>query len=286
MRKSSVRNIYTTTSMEFCHIFFKQKAFYPHRSTITVTMTMKDDSKILIVKDGRSSTLKYKLVVKKIALRLRYATFTDKLRSRWLGSVNTLGLKRSMQATRTAHFTFNANQSTARVQSIFNYSAIPQSLLIFFQKESTFNGDYLNNRYCYKHHDLQSLKLHKSGIPLPQNARWDSMNLDQKYGVDHYYWYGNLSQMFGHSALNLNLDSFFEDVYVFCINLGENPRYSFNDIGYPREPDERRLSMITAGNLDVEFVFKNPLPQNTIAFFVGIYDIMLSWNVDGAPLDT
>ena len=110
------------------------------------------------------------------------------------------------------------------------------------------------------------------------------MNLKQKYSSAHYMWYFYLVQMFGPSSLELSVDSFFDDLYIFCFNLGENPRYTPNDNGYPRDPEERRLSMITAGNLDAEFVFRTPLPENTMAFFVGIYDIMLGFSVDGVPL--
>ena len=94
------------------HPFFRQKAFYPHRSNISINLTLKPDSQILIQKGGKDAATKHKLVIKSIYLILRYASFTEKLRSHWLGSVNQLGLRRTMQATKTAHFTVNKGKQT------------------------------------------------------------------------------------------------------------------------------------------------------------------------------
>ena len=280
---SKDRNVTTVTPLKLLHPFFRQKAFYPHRSNISINLTLKPDSQILIQKGGKDAATKHKLVIKSIYLILRYASFTEKLRSRWLGSVNQLGLRRTMQATKTAHFTVNKGKQNANFQSIFSYSSIPQGLLMFFQKESVHAGDYLNNRYCFKHNKLQTIKLFKSGIPLASNVTWVDMHLEKKYGYFHYYWYENMVKMFGKTALNVSLDSFFEDAYIFAFNLADNPRYSPDDVGFPRSPDKRRISLITAGSIDCQLEFSEVLGDNTVVFFVALYDLVSKFNVDGEP---
>ena len=281
LANSRERNVTTITPLRMMHPFFKQKAFYPHRSNISINLTLKPDCQILIQKDGKNASTRHKLVIKSIHLLLKYASFTEKLRSRWLGSVNQLGLRRTMQATKTAHFTINNGKQNANFQSIFSYSTIPQGLLIFFQKESVHAGDYLNNRYCFKHNNLQTIKLFKSGIPLTSNTSWSDMQLGTKYGYFHHYWYENMVKMFGQTALNISLDSFYNDAYIFAFNLADNPRYSPDDVGFPRSPDKRRISLVSAGSIDCLLEFKEALQANTVVFFVALFDIVCKFSVDG-----
>ena len=284
LAKSSSRTVDTITPLRYLHPFFKLRAFYPHRNMLGLKFQLKPDSCILILDNGEGATEKFKLTVKECWLELRYGVFEDQVRSMWLEKINLLGLRRNVQTFKTVQLPIPKGSLNWRFNSLFNFSVCPQSLMLYFVLENTAKGDYKNNRYVYKHFNLDSLKIYKSGIPLLINPLYNNMKLSSKYGYFHYHFYQNMQQLFGPSAADVTMDSFYKDAYVFCFNLAQNPRYG-TDYGVTRDPAERKLSYLEGANLDMDVVFSVALPENVIACFTGVYDLWISMDANGAPIE-
>ena len=283
LAKSATRTVDTITPLRYLHPFFNLRAFYPHRNMLGLKLQLKPDNCILILADGENATEKYKLTVKECWLQLRYGVFEDQVRNMWLDKINTLGLRRNIQTFKSVQLPIPKSSRNWRFNSLFNFSVCPQSLLLYFVTEKTAKGDYQNNRYVYKHFDLDSIKIYKSGVPLLINPLYNNMQLKSKYGYFHYHFYQNMLQMFGPSAADITMASFYKDAYVFSFNLAQNPRYG-TDYGITSDPADRKLSYLEGANLDMDVVFAEPLPENVMACFTGVYDLWISLDANGAPM--
>ena len=274
----------TITNLGMLHPFFRLPIYYPERQLLNFELSLKDDSKILVVKDGNDSTIKYKLTVESICLRLRYATFESRLREKWLGAISNLGLRRNLIIPKSVHFNIKASSQTARFSSIFNFSILPSSLTVHFCLEKCHLGTFKDTNLCFKHFDLKSIKLFKSGVPFNSNNRTCDMDVSKINGLDHYYWYDQFVRCFGPKSADFSLEAFHEDMFIYCFNLSNHPRIG-DDYGILEDPSERKLSLLQGANLDIEVVFKQSLPSNTLIFFTGWYDVISSFSPDGEVLD-
>ena len=280
---SRTRDVETTAPLSIFHPFFSQRLFWPHRTNLGVSLAMRDEAQILILKNGATDASKYKLTVTDCYLTLPYCTFLPELRTRWLSNISNLGLRRNLQVFKTVHFPLPKDASYARYPSIFSFSNLPQTLLIWIQPASTHTGDYKHNRYCFKNHGLDSLNLYLSGGPLKRNSFWHSMDLQKENGFYHHYWYKCMLSTFGKSAEDISLDSFYHDTFVFCVSLADNPRYR-DDYGFTKDPADRLISFVNAAVLDCEVKFKAQMKVPMIISFCGLYDINAGYDVEGCPL--
>ena len=274
----------TVTPLKFLNPFFALELYYPQRQTLTIEMDLKSDQSILVVKGGKASTDKYKLVIEDIYLNLKFATWEPKLRESWLNTISTIGLRRNIQVAKQVHFPIKATSTTARFASLFNFSVLPSSLSVIMLKEATHTGDFLNTPFCYKHFDLQSITLFKSGVPFYSNLETINMDLSKRNGVEHVYWYRQMLECYGKKSSDMSMEKFFEDFYVLSFNLSSNPRLH-NDFGVVAHSRDRKLSFLEAGNLDCNLTFKTALDCNVLVFFIAWFDIISSFDPDGNVID-
>ena len=281
LAKSREGNVVTKTPCHFLHPFWDGKMIYPQRQVVSMVMTLKPDSCILIVPDGKVGQ-DYKLTVESMYLDLKYCVFLDPLRDQWLHSLNSLNLQRSVIGNRSVHFLMKAGSSNARFASVFSFSVTCKTLVFCFTPESTHQGDYSSNRYYYHHYLLSSLKVHVGGLPLVSNTITGTQDLSKKYGFDHFFWYKNMLQTFGKNCIFLTPESMYKDCFIFCVPI--QGYYYGNDYAMARETKERKLNFLTVGGIDMDISFAQPLPHNVMCNVMGIYDLLLSFAVDGSEV--
>ena len=281
LAKSRESNVVTKTPCHFLHPFWDAKMIYPQRQVVSMTLTLKPDSCILVIPTGKKGQ-DYKLTVESMYLDLKYAVFLDPLRDRWLQSINALNLQRSVIGNRSVHFLMKGGASNARFASVFSFSVTCKTLVFCFTPESVHQGDYLNNRHYYHHYFLSSLKIHVGGVPLISNSIHSTLNLKKKYGEDHFYFYENMLQTFGKEAIFLTPESMYRDCFIFCVPI--QGYYYGNDFAMAREIKERKLNFLSVGGIDMDLSFAEPLPHNVMVNVIGIYDLLLKFGVDGSEV--
>ena len=282
LAKSRDRDIVTIAPLSLLHPLFAMQAWYPHRTNLGVTINMRNDSQILMLKEG--STEQVKLTVTDIYLSMKYGTYRNDLRTRWMKNISSLGLRRNLQVFKTHEFPIAKDATFARYPSIFSFGTAPQTLMIWVQPARIHGGNFTNNRYCFKNFGLDTLKVFLSGIPLKRNTLWQGMNLGKRYSYFHFYWYKRVIETFGQEAKDVSLDSFYDDTFVYCVSLAKNPRYG-DDYGFTHDPSLRKVSFIEGSTIDVEMIFKEPMEEPMLVSFCGLFDIVVGMDADGIPLD-
>ena len=281
LAKSRAGNVVTRTPLKYLHPFWNAQMFYPQRQVLSMGLTLKPDSCLLIVPKDKSGR-DFKLTVEEMYLDLRYAVFLDPLRDRWLNSLNSLNLQRSVISNRSVHYLVKAGSSHARFSSVFSFSVTCKTLVLCFNAESAHQGDYSSNRYYYHHYLLSSLKVHVGGVPLISNTIHSTMDLSKKYGEEHFYWYQNMIQTFGKESHDVTPECFYKDCFIFCVPI--QGYYYGNDYAMARETKERKLNFLTVGGIDIDLSFASPLPNNIMVHVIGIYDLLLQFAVDGSEV--
>ena len=268
--------------LKFLNIFFSHECYIPLRQVITVELVMQDDRNLLIVKDGLANSVKYRLEVKEAFLAIRLCTMEPRLKTKWLHSIDSLSLTRNFQAPKVVHFNIAKESEFARYSSVFSYSALPAYLKIFFIPEKAHIGNYMTNKFSYNHNDVSSIQLFKSGIPHGTNQITTDMDLTLN-GYHHIYWYREFLRFYGESAWDISSEYFHSDNFCYCFNLSANPLLR-GDKAITTEPYDRTLSFVEGAVLDVNLTFSKKLTENTMVFFVGFFDLIQSFGVDGLPL--
>ena len=82
--------------------------------------------------------------------------------------------------------------------------------------------------------------------------------------------------------MDISLDRFQADLFMLAINLSVNP-IAPNEPLITRDVKQRSLSPIDAGSIDVQLVLHERLQANSLVFFVGISDIIVSFDQNGIP---
>ena len=265
--------------MKFLNPLFQIHAYVPMRQNVSVDINLADNKQFFIIKDGALSTEKVKLTVVKSCLKLLYAIFLPNLKERWLSSIAALGFKRNLQLVKGTYITVPTGALSARISNAYNFGVLPQSLVLFMTNSAAEFGNWSDTRFVYKHNNVSSLRVFRSGQPIELNREYG--NLDLKYlGSDHMFLYDQMVQMFGANACHETVDSFFEEFFLFCIPLARNPRVE-NDHGVMPLASQRTLSFGEAGTIDVDVIFSKPLEAETILHLNGYFDVMFQLNEFG-----
>ena len=268
--------------MKHLNLFFSHECYIPLRQVITVEFVMHDDRNLLIVKDGLANDTRYKLSIAKAFLTIRLCTMEPRLHTKWLSSIDSLSLTRNFQGSKVVHFNIKKDARTARYSSVFSYSALPAYLKIFFISERAHTGDYQTNKLSYTNHNVQSISIFKSGLPHATNTITVDMDM-RKNGFHHQYFYREYQKFYGNTSFDVTSEMFYDDLFCYCFNLSPNPILN-GDHGIVTEADDRILSFVEGAVLDVNIAFSEALPENTMVFFVGYFDMVQSWDSNGMPL--
>ena len=231
------------------------------------------------MENGPALGKNFRFSMKDAFINLHTVNFEPRLREKWLGSIQSSSLMRSFQASKTIHFNMKKGVSNARYSSIFSYSTIPNYLLIAMVTETGHEGNYQRNRLAYKHYDLSSLSVFKQGLPLKTNCETVGMKF-AKDNFFHQYWYQEFLRFFGPSAVDVTPYCFLEDLFCLCVNLSNLPLLP-GDKAIVLEPEDRTLSFVSGGSVDVLLEFSKPLEENTMCYFIGFFDLVTSFDQDG-----
>ena len=279
---SRTGNLTFVVPLKYLNLFFSHECYIPLRQVILVEFVMHDDRNLLIVKDGIENATRYKLSVEKAFLTIRLCTMEPRLRTKWLSSIDSLSLTRNFQGSKVVHFNIKENARTARYSSVFSYSVLPAYLKIFFISERAHTGDYQTNKLSYTHHNVQSISIFKSGLPHATNTITVDMDM-RRNGFHHQYFYREYQKFYGSTSFDVTSEMFYDDLFCYCFNLSPNPILN-GDKAIVNEPQDRTLSFVEGAVLDVNLAFSVALPENTMVFFVGFFDMVQSWDSNGLPL--
>ena len=246
-----------TVPMKFLNIFFGHQMYFPCRTLINVELVMSPDKKILVVKDGENAAEKFKLSVKAITLNLRYATFEDKLRDRYMSTINRLSLSRSFQSAKEVSYSLKAKSKLARMESLFNFQQIPGCLTILFVQEDVSNGDRLHNRFSYQNMDVSKIAIFKGGKPHHTNDHTVNMSI-RKGNFWHLKWYRDFVELYGERSKDITPECFFDDLFLFTFNLSPNQIVD-KQMSVSETPSDRKLNLVEAGSLNVVLEFNTTL---------------------------
>ena len=231
-----------------------------------------------------NSTERYKLQVTKIHLSLAYFQFENRLRSKWLSTISSQTLTRNYVLPKSSHYVVKANSLSCRFSSIFSFSQICSSLVIFMVDEETEHGNWKNNPFSYKTRDIQSIQLFKSGLNVASNAITQNMNV-VKDSYFHDYFYKAFLSMYGSPSYDIAPEQWYEDLHIYAFNLSLSP-YTNDGKGAVVPAQDRTLSFIQGGTLDCSLTFNQPLQKNCVIHFLGYFDGVTSFTADGLPIDS
>ena len=186
MMKTRNKTVKFSCPMKFLSPLFSAHMYLPTRSIISLTFSLRDDSQILCV--SKSDTRKYKTEVKDISLRLKYGTFYDRVQEKWENAIDQHGLRRNIQCDKTSYFVMKKGTKSARFQSIFSFSALPSVVICYFLKESTWLGNYSDNRFSFQDPGVRTIALFRNGVSHGDNEMTCDMDLS-KNGFHHMFWY-------------------------------------------------------------------------------------------------
>lgn len=268
--------------LHFLNLFFSHECYLPMKQVISLELVMNDDRSILTVEKGLRNPKRYKLCVTSIHLQLRLCTMEPRLKSRWLSSISSSTLTRNFQAVKVVHFNMKKSVMHARYSSVFSYSALPAYLKIFFISEKAHTGDFETQKFSYKHNNIQSIQLFKSGLPFSSNSMTNDMNM-VKDGFQHMYFYREFQRFYGPSSYDITRDQFYDDLMCFCFNLSSNPLLE-GDSAISLHAADRTLSFVEGAVLDVNLSFSKPLEDNTMVFFLGYFDAVQAFSCEGLSI--
>ena len=157
MKGSKDDVVYISCPLKYLSPLFAANMYMPTRSIMSLSLSMRDDSQILCV--SSSDTNKYKIEVKDIYLKLKYATYHDQVKERWESAIDANGLRRNVQCDRTSYFVMKQGSASARFQSIFSFSVTPCVLICYFLTEKTFIGNFSANRYSFQDPGVKSIQI-------------------------------------------------------------------------------------------------------------------------------
>ena len=281
LAKSRTSNVVTKTPLHLLHPFWDSKCFYPQRQVMAFQLTLKSDSAILLCEDAAEGR-NFKLTVETMYLELNYGVFIERLREKWLESISSLALQRSVIVNRSVHHLMKKGISNARFASLFSFSVTAKTLVISMVPETAHQGSYIENRYFFQHFNMSSLKVYLSGVPLVSNSIHGSMDLSKKYGESHMYWYKNMIQTFSDTAMDITMESFWKDSFIFCLPVGS---YNYGDnYVMARNNNDRKMNFLSAGVVDLDISFAQPLESNVMISINGIYDVLFKFDTEGLPM--
>ena len=131
---------------------------------------------------------------------------------------------------------------------------------------------------------MKSIKVFKSGAPISANARLASLDTATKNGYDVYYLYTEFIKMFGPKAVYESIDSFYKDMFLYCINLGDNIRLD-DDYGVKEKPEQRSVGFLSAASIDLIIQLDSACTDELILHTQAYYDISCSFNSYGELIE-
>ena len=283
VNRSKSGTITTITPLHLLHGFFAVDAVIPQRNLISVSLSLKPNSQILRQKSGAAK--KVKLVIVKSEMRLLFLTFESSLRNSWISSVKKVGIHRSLQLAKSVHIAVQKGSQTTRAQNLFSTLVLPQTLIFFFTESKREFGDYNSTKYYYKSQNVASVRVFSSGRPCNDLTIFSSMDTETRGSFTNLALYENFLSCFGKKAhLTVTPEVFHETMFIYCLNLSSEPHSSSNP-GVTLDAVDRKVSMISAGVLDLDIVFRNPTTDNLLLNLIGFYDTSIIFNEDGAVVD-
>ena len=114
LKGSRSHRIYYHCKLSHLCPFFSMGTYFPMRNQISLDLSLRQDSQILIAKDGATNGQKFKLVVEEIELHLAHGIFDGRIREKWLNAINNSGLCRNLQVDKQSFFSLKKDQQSCR----------------------------------------------------------------------------------------------------------------------------------------------------------------------------
>ena len=162
LKSTKTHDIVTVTPLRFLSHYFKINAWVPERQVITLSIVLQDPQHFFILDDGAASTVKYNLICKTSQLRLLYGIVLPSLRSNFLGSIEKLGIRRNLLLSKNTYKTVLKGAQNAKLQNIFQFGALPNSVVMYMTKSSAIYGNW-KDIAKFEHYDVQSISLFING---------------------------------------------------------------------------------------------------------------------------
>ena len=253
--------------------FFKLDCLYPQKRVLAFDLQLASNQKTLIV--GPKANKKVKLIVKKIQLSLQYAEVETSIKSKWFESIDQSYLTRVFPTYFCSHRTITKGSTQEFLPTLLPFGLLPNRVSILFMKESTHVGNY-ENTYCYKNNDVSSLKLYKDGIPHYLNQEFSGKIVKENTNL-HFLWYNEYLKCYGSKAASVDTSRFYHDLFVFTFYLSAVPVTWETD----KNEDTPKLNLYTAGTIDLEVTFANPVSNNLVVCAIGYRNAVATFNADG-----
>ena len=272
--------VYLKCPLSLLSPLFAANMYLQTRSIMSLTLSMRDDSQLLCVSSEDKN--KYKLEVEDVYLNLLYANYHEKVKEKWENAIDAHGLRRNVQCDKTSYFIMKKGSKSARFPSIFSFSATPCVLVSYFLKESTYLGNYSDNRYSFQNPKLRTIQVFKNSVALYDNQFTSNMNI-KKNSLCHMYWYEKFLKIFGDPSHDIAPDQYLEDLFLLTWNLTVSPMIE-NEPLVSMDSRDLHLSPIDAGSLDVTIELHEELSDNLVCFFLGFYQQEIVFDKNGVPV--
>ena len=237
------------------------------------------------MKDGESSTEKYRLTIKDVKISVTNVSFDPKIRGKWISAIEQSQLRQNLQVDKQSFFSLKTGTRSARFPTIFNWGSMPVVLVLLFVKEKTNIGDFENNCFSYKDPGIQSVSVFVNGVGRPENTQTVNMEKIKRNSKSHMYWYKKFQMVFGKTAQSISPSHFLDDLFCCCYNLSPNLT-PYGEGIIKMDPSQRKLSPISAASIDVGLDFHEPLSCNWLLYCLAWWDIEVCYNLDGIPMES
>ena len=106
----------------------------------------------------------------------------------------------------------------------------------------------------------------------------------QKNNRTTNFWHQQFLKVFGKPAYDIHVKDWFDDLFVYSYVFCAKPPGDDTPI-VTASPTDRKLSLHSAGNIDVHVEFHQALTVNKMLMCAGFYDIELNFDENGLMVD-
>ena len=217
----------------------------------------------------------YELTIEDIHLRLSYVVIESSLRAKYYSSIADSCIIKDYEYQKVNYFTLNNGSKQHFIPNILSFQRLPRFLVMFFTPEQAFLGNY-SNRYVYKHENLSSLSVWRSGQPLSSCQYSEVVDLSEYDSSDSWYFFNEFRKLLD-PDMNVSYERFYYDMFIFCVDLSQIPLRLNTDA----VSGLHNLELTTSGSLDLSLCFAQTLRSNMVLSCMGYYNNVIKINASG-----
>ena len=178
-----------------------------------LTLHRAEDKFSVLAHDG---TAKYKLIITKIALRLRAIELRHAVHQALTSQLTTQKSLYPMTKREVKYFVIHPNNTSVRVQGMFT-GRVPKQIIFGLVEPDARTGSYTKNPFLFNHHNVNKVRL-----SLNNREIGDVDGIEPNYELFQYAQpYINLANNIGNKAqgLKFTMANFKEDFALYAYNL-------------------------------------------------------------------